>query len=85
MDKEVYADIQRMSEELWDAGKTSLIMDEVSPGQYIEVPDPWFGGEDGYHLVFDMLSKACDAIVKKYKDQRSRSKESPHNLTSNLS
>jgi hypothetical protein len=36
MDKEVYADIQRMSEELWDAGKTSLIMDEVSPGNILK-------------------------------------------------
>ena len=75
MDKEVYADIQRMSEELWDARKTSLIMDEVSPGQHIEVPDPWFGGEDGYHLVFDMLNKVCEVIVKRYKNQKSSSKE----------
>ena len=80
MDKEVYAGIQCMSEELWDAGKTSLIMDEVSPGKHEEVPDPWFGGEDGYHLVFDMLSKACDVIVERYKNQKSRSKQSRSEL-----
>ena len=84
MDKEVYADIQRISEELWDAGKTSLIMDEVSPGKHIEVPDPWFGGEDGYHLVFDMLSKACDVIIKRYNNQNQGPKKAPQNVTSNL-
>src|SRR5262249_42724478 len=65
MDREVYADVKRMSGKLWDPEKTSLIMDEVYPGENEEVFDPWFGGEDGYHLVFEMIDKACDAIIKK--------------------
>lgn len=28
------------------------------------VPDPWFGGEDGFHKVYEMIDEACEAIVK---------------------
>lgn len=74
MDKEVLADVKRMSGELWDGRKTQLLMDEVYPGENVEVPDPWFGGEDGYHLVFRMISEACDAIIKKIKTRKPESK-----------
>ncbi len=29
------------------------------------VPDPWFGGEEGFHEVFGMIGKACDTIIEK--------------------
>src|ERR1044071_3703179 len=67
MDKEVYADIRRLSGELWNASKTDLLMNEVYSGKNIDIPDPWFGAEDGYHMVFDMISEACDAIIVKFK------------------
>ena len=31
------------------------------------VPDPYYGGEDGYKHVYDLITKACDAIIEKYK------------------
>ena len=69
MDRSNYADVKRMSRELWDAGKTDLILNELYPGEDREVPDPWYGTEKGYHDVFDMLNKACDRIIEKYKPQ----------------
>ena len=66
MDNEVYNDIKRMSGELWDASKTDLLMNEVYPGKNIDVPDPWYGTEKDYHKVYDMIDKACDAIIEKY-------------------
>ncbi len=50
----------------FDAGKVTLLMNEVYPGQNKDVPDPWYGPEPGYHEVFDMIDQACDAIVAKY-------------------
>jgi protein-tyrosine phosphatase len=32
----------------------------------MEVPDPWYGGEEGFHEVFDLLSRACDALIADY-------------------
>ncbi|HEX5151508.1 MAG TPA: low molecular weight protein-tyrosine-phosphatase [Parafilimonas sp.] len=65
MDSDVYNDIQRISRELWDPSKTDLLMNEVYPGSDMDVPDPWFGGEKDFHEVYHMISKACDAIIKK--------------------
>jgi protein-tyrosine phosphatase len=65
MDSEVYNDIRRLSGDVWNASKTDLLMNEVEPGRNIDVPDPWYGAEDGYHVVFDMISLACDSIIEK--------------------
>ena len=32
-----------------------------------EVPDPYYGGEEGFENVYQMLDKACDVIAKKIK------------------
>jgi len=31
----------------------------------MDVPDPWYGTEPGYHEVFEMIEKATEAIVRK--------------------
>jgi protein-tyrosine phosphatase len=66
MDSENYIDIKRMSKELWNENKVDLLMNELYPNRNINVPDPWYGGEDGYHKVFKMINDACDAIIEKY-------------------
>jgi protein-tyrosine phosphatase len=66
MDSENYIDIKRMSRELWNENKVDLLMNELYRGRNINVPDPWYGGEEGYHKVFKMINDACDAIIEKY-------------------
>ena len=66
MDSEVYNDIKRIGRELWDPSKTDLLMNEVYPGRNINVPDPWYGAEKDFHEVYDMISKACDALLEKH-------------------
>lgn len=29
----------------------------------LDVPDPYFGGDDGFELVLDQLERACDGLV----------------------
>ncbi len=53
----------------FDESKAILLMNELYPGKNKDVPDPWYGPEPGYHEVFDMIDKACDAIVAKYSNQ----------------
>ena len=31
------------------------------------VPDPYYGGADGYIFVYDIINRTCDAIIEKYK------------------
>jgi len=66
MDSDNYAEVKRMSGNLWDASKTALILDELYPGEDMDVPDPWFGTEKGYHEVYDMLDRACERIIERW-------------------
>lgn len=66
MDAANYQDVKRMSKEKWNEAKVDLLLNELHSGENRGVPDPWYGTEEGYHQVFDMVSKACDNIIKKY-------------------
>jgi protein-tyrosine phosphatase len=69
----IYAMAEDVIDEIkWRAGrqfnreKVKLLMNEAYPGSNMDVPDPWYGAEPGYHQVFDMISKACDKIIEHY-------------------
>ena len=66
MDNANYQEVKRISGEDWDEEKVSLLLNSLYPGENREVPDPWYGSEKDYQLVFEMLDKACDAIIEKY-------------------
>ena len=66
MDSENYMNVKQISGELWDESKVDLLLNELHPGKNMDVPDPWYGTEEGYHKVFKMISDACDAIIEKY-------------------
>jgi protein-tyrosine phosphatase len=65
MDTSNYNDVKNISKELWNEQKVDLLLNELYPGENKSVPDPWYGEEDGYHKVFDMIDKACEKIVKR--------------------
>ena len=66
MDSENYMNVKQISGELWDESKVDLLLNELHPGKNMDVPDPWYGTEEGYHKVFKMISDACDVIIEKY-------------------
>ena len=66
MDSQNYQDVKYITRDLWNKEKVELLLNEIYPGKNINVPDPWFGAEDGYHKVFKMINDACSAIIKKY-------------------
>jgi protein-tyrosine phosphatase len=63
---DVLDDIKRIAKNKFDAGKAELLMNEQFPGKNIDIPDPYYGTEPGYHEVYKMISEACDRIVEKY-------------------
>jgi len=50
-----------------DMSKVELLLNELNPGANESVPDPYYGGADGYIFVYDIIDRACDAIINKYK------------------
>ena len=65
MDNSNYIDVKRICGNNWDVDKVDLLLNEIYPGQDRDVPDPWYGGEDGFHVVFEMLDRACEKIIQK--------------------
>lgn len=47
-----------------DTSKVSMILNTIFPGEKVDVPDPYYGGDDGFERVYKMLDEACDAIAQ---------------------
>ncbi|MDN3725429.1 low molecular weight protein-tyrosine-phosphatase [Aequorivita sp. SDUM287046] len=45
--------------------KVKLILDELFPGENVDVPDPYFGGNVGFENVYKMLDEACEQIAQR--------------------
>jgi len=65
MDKSNLIDVLSIARNDDDRLKVKLILEEISPGMSMEVPDPYYDGERGFEKVFEMLDAACDKIVNK--------------------
>jgi protein-tyrosine phosphatase len=63
---DVVDDMRRIAGRQFDPKKVDLLMNEVHPGRDLDVPDPWYGPEPGYHEVYAMIDKAADKIIAKY-------------------
>ncbi len=66
MSDDVIDEMRRIAKNNFDEKKVDLLLNELFPGQNVDVPDPWYGPEPGYHEVYKMINEACDAIIKKY-------------------
>lgn len=65
MDQSNYRNVIELARNEADKAKVSLILNEVFPGEDLDVPDPYYGGEFGFKNVYKMLDEACDVISKK--------------------
>jgi protein-tyrosine phosphatase len=63
MDSSNYGNIMMLARDERDRQKVQLILNVLHPGSNMSVPDPYFGGEQGFENVFIMLDKTCDIIT----------------------
>lgn len=68
---DVIADIRRIARNQFNAAKVDLLLNVCHPGQNLDVPDPWYGPEAGYHEVFELINGACEAILEHHGLKRS--------------
>lgn len=52
-----------------DKEKVKLILNELYPAENVDVPDPYFGVEDGFTNVFQLLDNVCEVIAEKLQRQ----------------
>lgn len=47
--------------------KLSLLLDHAPQVELREVPDPYYGGEDGFELVLDLVQEGAEGLLAKVK------------------
>jgi len=63
MDRSNYHNVISQARNNNDKRKVKLILKELYPKENMDVPDPYYGGQDGFQNVFDLLDKACEIIA----------------------
>lgn len=67
MDESNYKNVIKLARNEQDKNKVTFILNEVYPNQNYDVPDPYYGGEQGFENVYKMLDEACAIIADKLK------------------
>jgi len=65
MDNSNYNDVISLSKNPEHRKKVQLILNELFPGENVDVPDPYYGLPNGFDNVYEMLNQACDIIAQK--------------------
>lgn len=65
MDESNYDNIISMVDDDKDVPKVKLILNELYPSEDRSVPDPYYGGDQGFENVYKMLDEACNNIASK--------------------
>ena len=64
MDTNNYAHLISLASNNDERNNIRLILNEINPNAYESVPDPYYGGENGFQNVYNMLNEACDKIIE---------------------
>jgi protein-tyrosine phosphatase len=65
MDNANYNDVIALAKNEDHKSKVNLILNELFPGENVDVPDPYYGSQFGFDSVYQMLDETCDIIAKK--------------------
>ena len=68
MDKENLSDVLKLARNENDRNKVQLILNTIDANKNQEVPDPYYGGDEGFLEVYRLLDNATDSIVHKIKN-----------------
>jgi len=65
MDTSNYENVIKLARNSQDISKVKLILDELPDNSISNVPDPYYGGDQGFQNVFELLEQASNCIAKK--------------------
>lgn len=68
MDKSNYNHLIKLARSQSDRDKIEMLLNTVSPGEFIPVPDPYYGGQSGFEQTYKLLDLACEEIAKLIKN-----------------
>jgi protein-tyrosine phosphatase len=65
MDDQNVSTLKSLARNSDDKAKIYKMTDFSREWSYTEVPDPYYGGEEGFELVLDLLEDACGGMLEK--------------------
>ena len=68
MDRQNQADLEDLVTELEQLDKIRLLL-SFNPSAITEVPDPYYGGDAGFHQVIDLVESACKRLLVQIRKQ----------------
>jgi len=63
MDTNNYAHLISLANNKTERNKIRLILNEIYPEKFESVPDPYYGGDDGFQNIYNILNAACNKII----------------------
>jgi protein-tyrosine phosphatase len=67
MDASNYTNVIALARNKKDESKVELLLNKTNPNTNQAVPDPYFGGPDGFENVFTLVDNACQKIIDELK------------------
>jgi protein-tyrosine phosphatase len=69
MDQSNFTNVLALCKNDEQSQKVDLLLNTIYPGKNLQVPDPYFGGEEGFEKVFKMVNEACLKIITIQKNE----------------
>ncbi|MBB1139717.1 low molecular weight protein-tyrosine-phosphatase [Myroides sp. WP-1] len=67
MDQSNYNNVIQLAETAEDKAKVRLLLEVLDATKKAEVPDPYYGGPDGFEHVYQLIDQACTLIASDLK------------------
>jgi protein-tyrosine phosphatase len=71
MDIANFNDVTNLAKSEEQKNKVQLILEILFPGDNVDVPDPYYGLQNGFDMVYKMLDEATDLLAKKLIEKHS--------------
>jgi protein-tyrosine phosphatase len=71
MDSSNYDNVIDLAKSEEQKAKVEMILNYLFPGENVDVPDPYYGLQNGFDMVYEMLDETCDNLAKKLIEKHS--------------
>ena len=71
MDGSNYKSVIELAPDAETKLKVKMILNELFENENVDVPDPYYGLQNGFPIIYEMLDEVCDIIAENMKKKHS--------------
>ncbi len=69
MDRSNMSDILALAKNQEERDKVEMILNVNRPNSDMDVPDPYYGGDEGFEHVYKLLDSACEHLLQEWEKE----------------